>query len=275
MSSLNRVYRPATDCVIILVNTGPVPKEFNGVKLPQFIKYMTTILAIDTATDACSVALYKTGKYTECYEVIPRSHSQRLLPMLQSLLPSGDLRALGIDAIAYGCGPGSFTGLRIAASAVQGLAYANSIPAVSVSTLACQAQNAVRNGLAKPGDCLFSTIDARINEIYWSSYIVQGDSIIEQAGPNVCTPGDIPPLTLEGDLVAIGSGLKHAGAMPAALTESFAALYPDLLPSARDLVPLALEKLERGETQQAHEVLPVYVRDEISWKKLSEQGKQV
>lgn len=236
---------------------------------------MTTILAIDTATDACSVALYRNGEYTECYEVVPRSHSQRLLPMLQSLLPSGDLRAQGVDAIAYGCGPGSFTGLRIAASAVQGLAYANSIPAISISTLACQAQTAVRIGLVKTGESLFSTIDARINEIYWSSFVVRSDSVIEHGGANVCTPGDLPVLTQESSLVAIGSGLKHLKAMPAELTDSFTSVYPDLLPSARDLVPLALAKLTRGETQRAQNVLPVYVRDEISWKKLSEQGKRV
>jgi tRNA threonylcarbamoyladenosine biosynthesis protein TsaB len=195
--------------------------------------------------------------------------------MLQSLLPSGDLRSLGVDAIAYGCGPGSFTGLRIAASAVQGLAYANSLPAISVSTLACQAQTAVRNGLVQPGERLFSTIDARINEIYWSSFELRDDTIIEAGGSRVCAPGELPTLAGEGNLVAIGSGLKHLDVMPGVLTDAFTSVYPDLLPSARDLVPLALAKLARGETQQAAEVLPVYVREEISWKKLSEQGKKV
>ena len=97
---------------------------------------MTGILAIDTATDACSVAAFVDGQIRELHEVIPRQHSQRLFGMLRELLPSGDLRSQGIGAIAYGCGPGSFTGLRIAASAVQGLAYANELPAVSISSLA-------------------------------------------------------------------------------------------------------------------------------------------
>ena len=109
---------------------------------------MTGILAIDAATEACSVALYRDGEYRQCYERIPRQHSQRLFGMLRELLPSGNLRDQGIDAIAYGAGPGSFTGLRIATSAVQGLAYTNELPAVAMSTLACQAQTALRLGLA-------------------------------------------------------------------------------------------------------------------------------
>ncbi|MFV0278791.1 MAG: tRNA (adenosine(37)-N6)-threonylcarbamoyltransferase complex dimerization subunit type 1 TsaB, partial [Parahaliea sp.] len=82
---------------------------------------MANILAIDTSTDVCSVALLENGVITECHEIIPRQHSQRLFGMLAELLPDGRLREQGIDAVAYGEGPGSFTGLRVCASAVQGL----------------------------------------------------------------------------------------------------------------------------------------------------------
>jgi tRNA threonylcarbamoyladenosine biosynthesis protein TsaB len=107
---------------------------------------MTAILAIETATDACSVALYRDGHYSQRHEVLPRQHNQRLFSMLGELLPAGSLRDQGIDALAYGCGPGSFTGLRIAASAVQGLAFASNLPALPVSTLACQVATALRQG---------------------------------------------------------------------------------------------------------------------------------
>lgn len=234
---------------------------------------MTGILAIDTATDACSVAVYVDGQYRQRHEVIPRQHSGRLFGMLQELLPSGDLRAHGIEAIAYGCGPGSFTGLRIAASAVQGLAYAAGLPAIAVSSLACQVQTALRTGEVNAGDTVLSTIDARINEVYGAVYSFEQDLPVLQQGPWACAPAEIPPVRAES-LRAVGSGCQFLDQFPAALTAILRSGEEQLLPEARDLVPLALEKLRRGDTQTPQQVQPVYVRDEISWKKLSEQGKQ-
>ncbi|MEH6581912.1 MAG: tRNA (adenosine(37)-N6)-threonylcarbamoyltransferase complex dimerization subunit type 1 TsaB [Halioglobus sp.] len=235
---------------------------------------MTTILAIDTATDACSVALYRDGEYSEIYEVIPRQHSQRLMPMLQELLPSGDLRSLGIDAIAYGSGPGSFTGLRIAASAVQGLAFANDLPTIPVSTLACQAQTAYRQGRVQSGDQVLSLLDAKINEIYWSVACIESGMAVEASPAAVCTPADIRVGAHFQSLAAVGSGLKYLEAMPEELRTRLQSTAVEVLPSAQDLIPLAVAAYSRGETQRATEVAPVYVREEISWKKLAEQGKK-
>ena len=234
---------------------------------------MANILAIDTSTDACSVALYVQGQYTHRYEVIPRGHSGRLMPMLQEILPNGDLCAAGVDAIAYGVGPGSFTGLRIAASAVQGLAFANRIPAIPISTLACQAQTALRKGLVNSGDWVLSTLDARINEIYWSVFRFEKGLARLEVGPEVCNPSELvvdPAVRL---LQAIGGGLKYEDALPAAIRDRLGSAISDILPDAVDLVPLAIENLNRGEVQSAKEVSPIYVRDEISWKKIAEQGK--
>ena len=233
---------------------------------------MTGILAIDTATDACSVAVFVDGQLRERYEVIPRQHSQRLFGMLRELLPSGDLRSQGIQAIAYGSGPGSFTGLRIAASAVQGLAYANELPAVAVSSLACQAQTALRLGEIGTDATVLSTLDARINEVYSALYTFNEGLAVLQAGPWASAPSDIPPI--HADLLcAVGSGCRFHEEFPSGLRGRLQTCTGDLLPAARDLIPLALEKLARGETQSPQQVQPVYVRDEISWKKLSQQGK--
>ncbi len=236
-------------------------------------EYMTGILAIETATDACSVAVFVDGQYRQRYEVIPRQHSQRLFGMLQELMPGGDLRAFGIDAIAYGCGPGSFTGLRIAASAVQGLAYASGLPAVAVSSLACQAQSALRAGEVDSADAVFSTMDARINEVYGAVYCFEQGLTVLQQGPWVCAPGKIPPIHARS-LRAVGSGCHFLDQFPAPLRAVLRSGAEQLLPEARDLVPLALEKLRGGDIQLPRQVQPVYVRDEISWKKLSQQGKQ-
>jgi tRNA threonylcarbamoyladenosine biosynthesis protein TsaB len=234
---------------------------------------MTGILAIETATDACSVAVFVDGQYRQRHEVIPRQHSQRLFGMLQELLPNGDLRAHGIEAIAYGCGPGSFTGLRIAASAVQGLAYASGLPAISISSLACQSQSALRVGEVHADDTVLSTIDARINEVYGAVYSFEQGLAVLQQGPWACAPAEIPPIRAES-LCAVGSGCHFLDQFPSAVRAVLRSSEKQLLPEARDLIPLALEKLGRGDIQSPQQVQPVYVRDEISWKKLSQQGKK-
>jgi tRNA threonylcarbamoyladenosine biosynthesis protein TsaB len=234
---------------------------------------MTAILAIETATDACSVALYRDGHYSQRHEVLPRQHNQRLFSMLGELLPAGSLRDQGIDALAYGCGPGSFTGLRIAASAVQGLAFASNLPALPVSTLACQVATALRQGSIDGRRLVLSTLDARINEVYWAIYLVTEGAPALQAGPFACAPSQLQLEAFPDELDAVGSGCGLRGSFPKELCARLATVSPEILPEARDLVPLALDALQRGEGQQAMQVQPVYVRDEISWKKISEQGK--
>jgi len=234
---------------------------------------MTGILAIDTATEACSVALQVGNQCRELYEVIPRQHSQRLFGMLQTLLPDGRLRDHGVEAIAYGCGPGSFTGLRICASAVQGLAYAAGVSAVAVSTLAHQAQTALRLGMVDRGATVLSLLDARIDEVYYAvCHFEQGLAVVSH-GPFACAPGAVA-VDGSAEMHAIGSGCRHIDALSPAVRSSLAACHPELLPAAQDLVPLALASLERREAQRPEQVQPVYVRDEINWKKLAEQGKR-
>jgi len=234
------------------------------------------ILAIETATEACSVALYREGACEERHEVAPRQHNERVFSMLRELLPDGDLRAHGIDAIAWGSGPGSFTGLRIAASAVQGLAFANRLPAVGVSTLACQAQTALRLGAVSPSDSVLSLLDARINEIYWASFVFVDGVATLRSGPGACSPGSFRLPAGAGDepLLAVGRGCQFVGEMPAATQAGVQTAAPRLLPAARDLIPPALDLLRRGVTQSPEQVQPVYVRDEINWKKLPEQGRR-
>jgi len=234
---------------------------------------MKAILAIETGTDACSVALYRRGEYRQCHEVLPRQHNQRLFPMLSELVSPGNLRDQGVEALAYGCGPGSFTGLRIAASAVQGLAYASDLPVVPVSTLACQAATALRQGLTDGRRTVLSTLDARINEIYWAFFSYDSGAPVLQAGPFATPPEQVVlPDRLES-VDIVGSGARYLDRFPGALGDSVAEAHPDLLPEARDLVPLALSSLAAEDWQTALEVRPVYVRDEISWRKLSEQGR--
>lgn len=235
---------------------------------------MPAILAIETATEACSVALWRDGELRYLHELTPRQHSQRLFVMLRELLPDGQLHQQGIDAIAYGSGPGSFTGLRIAASAVQGLAFAGSLPAIPVSTLACQAQTAFRLGLLGEGEFVFSALDARINEIYHASYVIEQGLPRECQAAAACAPDAIRLDASLGHLIGVGSGCRFLDAYPGTVASRLGEVEPGLVPQARDLVPLALAALERGQVQDPRDVQPVYVRDEINWKKIPQQGKQ-
>ncbi|MEP1469490.1 MAG: tRNA (adenosine(37)-N6)-threonylcarbamoyltransferase complex dimerization subunit type 1 TsaB [Halieaceae bacterium] len=234
---------------------------------------MDNLLAIDTATDACSVALLRAGEISERFEVIPRRHNQRLQVLLQELLGSGDLRAQGIDAIVYGAGPGSFTGLRIAASAVQGLAFSNGLPAIPVSTLATQVVTAVRTGAVNRQLPVLSLLDARIGELYWALFDVTGATPVMQYGPEVCRPEDMTRVFGESELQAVGDGCRYMDQLPPALREKVRQANAELLPHAQDMFALAQAEIAEGRLQEAHAVSPVYVRDEISWKKLAEQGK--
>lgn len=234
---------------------------------------MTGILAIETATDACSVAVVLDGVCNTRHVIAPRQHSQLLFAMLGELLPAGNLADSGVDVIAYGCGPGSFTGLRIAASAVQGLAYSCNLPAVAVSTLAVMAQTALRQAITDEDGAVLCAIDARINEVYSAVYTFENGMAVLRDGPWACAPADIAPV--ESDLLcAVGSGCHFLDQFPESLRTRIHSCEPDLLPEAIDLVPLALEKYWRGKTQQARNAQPVYLRDEISWKKLADQGKR-
>src|SRR5690554_6449592 len=128
---------------------------------------MTTLLALDTATEACSVALLHNGQVFSRYAVIPRLHAQQILPMISEVLTEAGVNKSAIDAIAFGCGPGAFTGLRIAVGVVQGLAFALERPVLPVSNLATIAQRAWReHGAAQ----VAAAIDARMDEVYWGCY---------------------------------------------------------------------------------------------------------
>ncbi|NND67974.1 MAG: tRNA (adenosine(37)-N6)-threonylcarbamoyltransferase complex dimerization subunit type 1 TsaB [Halioglobus sp.] len=233
---------------------------------------MTTVLALETATEACSLALLNGGVVTQRHEVIPRGHYQRIFGMLRELLPGGDIADTGIDVLAYGSGPGSFTGLRIAASLAQGLSFSTGLPVVAVPTLATLAQTALRAGAVSPGDTVLCTLDARINEVYTAVYsFVDGIACLRE-GPWALSPGD-QQVEFAGQLRAVGSGCRYLHEFPAELVERIASSLPDLLPEARDVAELAGPQISAGRFQAPADVSPVYVRDEISWKKLAEQGR--
>lgn len=232
---------------------------------------MNNILALDTSTDACSVAWRCDGAVDSRYQLIPRQHNHRLFAMMAELFPDGADRA-NIEMLAYCQGPGSFTGLRIAASAIQGLSYTLGVPVAGVSTLACIAQGALRRGVITRDDLALVLVDARINEVYWGLYRFENDLAVACVDDHVSAPAELPAGLLERAAVAMGSGLAYLDELPAQLRRNISGNAPDQWPDSVDLLPLADREAASGALVEAWGVQPVYLRNEIHWKKLSEQG---
>ncbi|MDE1186959.1 MAG: tRNA (adenosine(37)-N6)-threonylcarbamoyltransferase complex dimerization subunit type 1 TsaB [Pantoea sp.] len=225
------------------------------------------ILALDTATEACSAALLNQQHIDARFEIAPRDHTQRILPLVQELLQAQQLELTALDALAFGRGPGSFTGVRIGIGIAQGLALGANLPMIGVSSLATMAQGAWRkNGATR----VLAAIDARMGEVYWAEY--QRDANGEWQGAE--TEAVLSPeaaqariQSLNGEWTTVGTGWQ---AWPQLLTSSGAQLLSSTitLPAAEDMLPLAVAAWQRGETVAVEHAEPVYLRNEVAWKKL-------
>lgn len=222
---------------------------------------MTTLLALDTATEACSVALLHDGRMLSHYEVIPRLHAQRLLPMIQTLLSEAGIALSAVDALAFGRGPGAFTGVRIAVGVVQGLAFALERPVLPVSTLATIAQRAHREHGAEQ---VAVAIDARMDEVYWGCYRVS-EGEMQLAGSEAVLPPEqveLPRANL-GQWFGAGTGWGYGSR----LAVQPATIDSTLLPHAEDLLTLARFAWQRGEAVEADQAQPIYLRDNVATPK--------
>ena len=226
-----------------------------------------TILAVDTATENCSVALLMGGEVISRCEYAPREHTIKILPMVDAVLAEGGIGLTQLDALAFGRGPGSFTGVRIGIGIAQGLAFGADLPMLGVSTLAAMAQGTYR---AHQAEHVMAAIDARMDEVYWGQYVRQadGDWAVE-GGEIVVKPVELVT-QLQGETgrwFTAGTGWEsYAEALsqlPAELVQG-TVLYPD----SADMVHLAKYAFSRGEAVSAELASPVYVRDTVTWKKL-------
>jgi tRNA threonylcarbamoyladenosine biosynthesis protein TsaB len=224
-----------------------------------------TILALDTCTEACSAALMLGDKVFADSADAPREHSQRLLPMVDSLLHQAGICVADLDAIAYGRGPGSFTGIRICTSMTQGLALGHDLPVVGISTLAAMAQMAISEHGARQVLC---AIDARMGEIYWGQYVTV-DGIATLVGEeHVGAPDELQLSLMEDDLiVACGTGFD-AYPQLLGLGQGLSLLNMVKYPDARAMLILAKAAIAAGLATSIDELQPVYLRDTVAWKKL-------
>ncbi|CNJ04225.1 tRNA (adenosine(37)-N6)-threonylcarbamoyltransferase complex dimerization subunit type 1 TsaB [Yersinia mollaretii] len=227
----------------------------------------TRILAIDTATEACSVALWNNGEVQALFELCPREHTQRILPMVQQILAESGLSLGQLDALAFGRGPGSFTGVRIGIGIGQGLALGADLPMIGVSTLQTMAQGAFRlMGASR----VLAAIDARMGEVYWGEFEREAEGVwLGEMTEAVMIPEQTlaRAQSLSGHWATVGTGWQT---------------YPDLisgsnvlladgqmsLPQAEDMLPLALSLWANGRAVSVENAEPVYLRNEVTWKKL-------
>ncbi|WP_251977414.1 tRNA (adenosine(37)-N6)-threonylcarbamoyltransferase complex dimerization subunit type 1 TsaB [Salinicola avicenniae] len=228
---------------------------------------MSTLLALDASSTACSCALWQDGDLVHRFEIAPREHTRLLLPMIDALLAEGGVSLAQLDAIAYGQGPGSFTGLRIAAGVAQGLAYGADLPLMGISTLEALALAAHRQWHARH---VIAALDARMNEIYVGAYRCQDGNVEVVLEERVIPPESLhlPPGGEKCEWLGIGSGWQLLSNIPVDVKAALPQCLPDELPAAEDIVRLAAASWERGSRGRApHEAVPVYLRDEVAWRK--------
>ena len=222
------------------------------------------LLALDTSTEACSAALSIDGVITQKYRLAPREHTHLILGMIENLLEDAGLKSSEIDVMAFGRGPGSFMGVRVAAGVVQGIAFAHSIPVVPVSTLAALASVAMEEtGKTQ----VLAAIDARMKEVYWGAYHQnEAGQIVLQAEECVVAP-DKAPIPATGDWVTAGTGWASYGdIMKPVLGERCIGCLDECFPSAEAVAKLALLSYENGAAVSAAEAVPVYLRDNVASK---------
>ncbi len=226
------------------------------------------LLALDTSTEACSVALQYNDQRLTLDEVCPQQHSKRILPMVQQLLAESGLALNQLDGIVFGRGPGSFTGVRIGVGVTQGLAFGADLPVFGVSTLQAMAQAAVRLHQARQ---VIAAIDARMAEVYLALYQQDADGLMQAVSDELARkPADLPALALQGDIWAVGTGLvTYPDAFKQwAADQQLQISSQVLLPSAQDMLTLAAPAWHQQLFVAAELAEPVYVRDEVTWQKL-------
>jgi len=220
------------------------------------------LLALDTAAEVCTVALSLDG------EVLERSesggqHAERILPMVDALLAEAGLVLTQLDVLAFGRGPGSFTGLRIGAGVAQGLAFGADLPVVPVSSLAALAQG---QGVAR----VLVAFDARMQQVYWGAYIRNAQGIVEVQGTEgVFSPQGIPIPDGEGWHGAGPGWDAYHHALQQHLGRRLVGWQQNCLPLARHVAELGVAGYQSGAAVAAEAALPIYIRDDVAVKQRS------
>jgi len=234
---------------------------------------MSNILALDTSTENCSAALSINGDVLVREFESPREHTKRILPMVDSLLAEAGIKLTDLDALAFGRGPGSFTGVRIGTGIAQGLAFGADLPMLPISTLAAMAQGAHRLHNATH---VLPAIDARMGEIYFAQYQLNDAGIMMLVGNEMVITADELVANFnqsEGEFYTLGTGWATYAEQLAELNVSkLTACEGIQFPTSHDMLAIAAADFANGKAVAVEDAMPVYVRDTVTWKKLPGRG---
>lgn len=220
------------------------------------------LLAVETATEACSVALWNEGEILLRSSREPRAHARRVLGQAEAVLAEAGLALATLDAIAFGRGPGAFTGLRIAAGVTQGLALGADLPVVPVSSLAALASAAGRQHSVSR---VLTLLDARMGEVYWSAFRVARSAVEPLGEERVDGPEAVQLPDDRPGWFAAGPGwAAHTGVFATRLGEQVTGSDAELLPQADDVARLAVRLFNEGVALDPGQALPVYLRDRVA-----------
>jgi len=215
------------------------------------------LLVLDTATEWCSAALWQAGAVRARRERAGQRHSSLILPMVDALLGESGLRLADLDGIAYGAGPGSFTGLRIACAVTQGLAFGADLPVAGISTLESLAEQT-------EGDRVLTLLDARMAEVYWAAYERADGGWQAVVEPRLALPESV--YVPDGDgWIGAGNGFAVLGdALRAPIVARLGRIETERMPDAAAMAPLAAQAFARGAGRDAAEAAPIYLRDKVA-----------
>jgi tRNA threonylcarbamoyladenosine biosynthesis protein TsaB len=214
------------------------------------------LLAVETSTELCSVALLRDGELFLEEALAENRHSEMLVPMVRKALERAHLTATDVDAFAFGQGPGSFTGIRIACGLVQGLAFAAHRPVVPVPSLLALAQQSNESRVV-------AAVDARMGEAYLAAYARHGDDWDEVIAPRLVEAGATPPLPGRS-WIATGSGFDAHAWLRDAYREPITMRLEGDLPRAGAVARVAARRFARGETVAAERAAPLYLREKVA-----------
>ena len=225
------------------------------------------VLALETSTEYCSVALWHDGVVIEHSELVGQKHSERLMDMLDALLRKAGVKLAQLDGIAYGMGPGSFTGVRIACGVTQGLALGADLPVIGVCTL-----EALAAASTKPR--VIAALDARMGEIYHAAYHKQDGEWLTVCEPSLCLPQNAPILSSARVSDGVSDGWYGVGSGFAAYREALQERYigqlhqvdGTVVPQASAIAALGAARFAAGRGVDAAQALPLYLRDKVALK---------
>ena len=221
------------------------------------------LLAIDTSTDFCSVAASRGEALYSRHERAGQRQAETILGMVNEVLAEARIELAQIQGIAYGAGPGSFTGLRIAAGVTQGLALARGIGVIGVGSLLALSEEAGKDGA---GGRMIACLDAHMGEVYHAAYRRAGAGWEEVSAPGLYRPEAVP-VAPGRDWTGCGDGFAaYRERLVARLGECVAAIRPEAAPSARAVLKLAIPRFAAGDAKDAATAVPVYLRDKVALK---------